>query len=263
MNSEVICGDNLAELRRLPSESVDLAYLDPPFFKQRTFKGKAGQFADTWKTRKEYLRFMERRLRATWRVLSKRGSLWLHCDHTSNAHLRILLDEVFGERQFRNEIVWCYASPSSAAPMFPRKHDTLYWYSKSKQWTFNAESVRVPYAATSLARDGGIGTGIFREHTVTLNPAGKVVESWWILTQAGKIQSEYANYPTQKPLKLLERIIMASSNAGDLVLDPFCGSGTAAVAALGLCRRFIAIDNNPEAIAITNERLKAIQARFA
>lgn len=185
-----------------------------------------------------YLSYMAERIADMHRLLKDTGSIYLHCDPTASHYLKIIMDEVFGKENFRNEIVWCYTGPSRANKFFPKKHDYLLFYTKSNEWVFNADSVRVPY----VKLETGNTSGIFKS-AHTLSGKGKIPESWWTeFSLVGRIKNERLGYPTQKPLALLKRIITASSNQGDLVLDPFCGCGTTIEAAHLLKRNWVSID---------------------
>ena len=201
-----------------------------------------------------YLLNMAVRLIPMRRVLADTGTLYLHCDPTASHYLKLVLDAIFGQQNFRNEIVWCYSGGGQPKRDFPRKHDTILRYTKSGDYTFNEGDVRVPYdsayEATVFTREGSRAPGrVYRP-----DPRGKVVEDWWrnIPRPYGK---ERLGYPTQKPLPLLERIIRASSNPGDVVLDPFCGCGTAVHAAEKLRRHWIGIDLSAFAIGLIRERI--------
>lgn len=207
-----------------------------------------------------YLSYMAQRLAEAHRILKSTGTIYLHCDPTASHYLKIIMDQVFGSRNFRNEIVWCYTGPSRAAKFFPRKHDYLLFYTKSDKWVFNAKSVRVPY----VKLETGKTSGIFRKAR-TLSEKGKVPESWWTkFSPVGRIEKERLGYPTQKPLALLKRIVLASSNEGDLVLDPFCGCGTTIEAAHLLKRKWIGIDISAYAIEVVRrERMKDMRIELA
>ena len=218
-----------------------------------------------------YVLMMTPRLLQLRRVLKSTGSIYLHCDATASHYLKILMDSVFGARNFRNEIVWCYTGPGRTLRHFPRKHDTILFYAKGSNNFFDREAVRMPYK--NLSTDQGRGI-IFGETGQLKNPKirrsylerGKVPEDWWDerhhgMTPVGRIKNERMGYPTQKPLALLERIIKASSNQGDLILDPFCGCGTAVVAAQKLQRRWIGIDITHLAVDLIRQRLKDEKVR--
>lgn len=198
-----------------------------------------------------YLVNMAERLIAMKRVLKPTGSIYLHCDPTASHYLKALMDLIFGQQYFKNEIIWAYTGPSNTKRWFPRKHDTILFYTMSDKWTFNWKSVRVPY----VKLETGKTSGIFKEEA-TLDPGGKVPEDWWSnFSPVGRIKGERLGYPTQKPLSLLRRIIEASSNPGDLVLDPFCGCGTTIHAAEELGRRWIGIDVSRFATGLVKRRL--------
>jgi len=204
-----------------------------------------------------YLAMMAIRLIELHRVLKPTGSIYLHCDPTASHYLKLLLDGVFGARNFRNEIIWCYTGPGSPGMrQFMRKHDNIYWYSKGDTWTFNADAVRVAHSEKTKQnyKPGLVGSG-FVEADHLIHEKGKVPEDYWAYAIAPR-GKEYLGYPTQKPIKVLERIIAASSNEGDVVLDPFCGCGTAVHAAQKLGRQWIGIDVTHLAISLIEKRLK-------
>ena len=293
----LVCSDNIDVLRVLPNESVDLIYLDPPFNSNQNYAAVFGdkgrvktQLRDMWRWTVEaentfqrlphgklldcikgimlqtgersamsaYAVFMGRRLHEMRRVLKDTGSIFLHCDPNANAYLRLLLNAVFGEDYYRNEIVWGYTGPGSPkARQFNRKHDLIYWFSKGDRWVFNKDDVRIPH------KDGGPHAGGFKggarkPDDPYYEALGKVPETWWTdIAIAARSKSEYVGYATQKPLALLERIIRAASNEGDLVLDPFCGCGTAADAAAKLGRRYLGIDISAIAVRVMEQRLRS------
>ena len=208
-----------------------------------------------------YLTMMAVRLLELRRVLKPTGSIYLHCDPFASHYLKMLMDAVFNARNYRNEIVWAYTGPGSPKMrQFNRKHDTIHWYAKGSSWTFNADAVRLEHHNKTLAnyKPGLEGSG----HADTPLRTGKVPESWWLeakgngLAISARQKGQYIGYPTQKPLALLERIIAASSNPGDTVLDPFCGCATACVAAEKLGRQWVGIDISPKAAELVNMRLQ-------
>ena len=210
-----------------------------------------------------YLSYMAERLAEFHRLLKPTGSLYLHCDATASHFLKILLDDIFGGNNFRNEIVWAYTGPSNVRNQFPRKHDTIFFYAMSAQTPFYRDAVRVAYHAETLARRGRVegeksyispsvkNKGRRSQEQVDKNFGdGKIPESWWPDIPTLTNQRERLGWPTQKPLALLERIIHASSNKGDLVLDPFCGCGTTIEAADVLQRKWIGIDISANALEV-------------
>ena len=212
-----------------------------------------------------YLGMMAQRLLEMRRVLKPTGSIYLHCDPTASHYLKMLMDAIFGRMNHRNEIVWCYTGPGSPGMrQFNRKHDTIHWYSVGETWIFNADAVRMQHHGKTKAnfKDGLRGSG-FVEGEYEL-AEGKIPETWWAqekgngLAIAPRQKAQYVGYPTQKPLALLDRIIRASSNEGDVVLDPFCGCATAAVAAERLQREWIGIDISAKAAELVTTRLQGI-----
>ncbi len=205
-----------------------------------------------------YAVFMARRLEEMRRVMTKTASIYLHCDPNANWLLRVLMDAAFGEAQFRNEIIWAYRGGGVPRSDFARKHDVILRYGKSKKVIFNVDAVRIPYSEDSEDRlrykaRSFRSSGTYDNYEQ--NPKGKHPEDWWELQPIMPSSKERVGYPTQKPLVLLERIIKASSNEGDLVLDPFCGCGTAADAAAKLGRKYLGIDVSAIAVRVMEQRL--------
>jgi site-specific DNA-methyltransferase (adenine-specific) len=270
---QVIHGDCLLALEHVGDSSVDLAYLDPPFFTNRHHssvsrdKKNKFSFADVWSGLSDYSEFMEARIRQVHRVLKDSGSIFVHCDTSANFLLRILLDEVFGENQFRSEIIWTYRRWSNSARGLLPAHQTIFFYSKTDGYKFNkiygaySETTNIDQILQLRARgedgvseyatdsDGNIIYGGEKKGV----PLGDVWEIPFLNPKA----KERTGYPTQKPILLLERIIEISTDEGDLVLDPFCGSGTTLVAANLLGRRSLGIDASQDAVALTRGRLVA------
>ena len=212
------------------------------------------QYTDIW-ANDTYLQFMYERLILMRELLSDRGSVYLHCDWHKSHQLRLLLDEVFGKDNFVNEIIWWYKDPSGGTLRnFRRKHDTLLFYAKTSNYIFNVDAVRMPYSAGTLkqAEAGTISFG----RVVKVNPLGKLPDDVFEISIINSQAKERTDYPTQKPEALIERIIKASSNEGSIVLDCFAGSGTTAVVAEKLGRRWIAADINKGAIHTTMKRLQ-------
>ena len=282
--NKLIWGDNLIVMGSLLEQfagSIDLIYIDPPFATGAdfTFDAQIGEtgpslvkeqsaieekaYRDTWREgTSSYLAMLYSRLVLMRDLLAKDGAIYVHCDSTVNYLLRSVMDEIFGKDNFRNEIVWCYTGPGNVTGHFPRKHDTILFYAKSKETTFNKDAVRIPYKADSftmggsrsLARQNKPGT----DHTTGRAEAlarGKVVEDWWRDIPTLSVSKERLGYPTQKPLALLERIIKASTAEGDLIADLFCGSGTTLAAAESLGRRWIGCDLGRWSVHVTRKRL--------
>lgn len=299
-NRTIFCHDNLEVLQGINNECIDLIYLDPPFNKKKVFTAPIGTSAegagfkdiftredveDEWvETIQEdhfaihrlleavkdiegrtsynfcYLCYMAIRLVECYRILKDTGSMYLHCDYTMSHYLKLLLDCVLGEKNLRNEIIWCYHGPGSPKlRQFNRKSDTIFWYSKGSVWTFNQDDVRIPYKDPNQSLRRAMSTdGTFsKEEIAHYRKMGKVPENWWEIRIAARSKNENTHYPTQKPLALLERIIKASSNKGDVVLDPFCGCATTCVAAEKLGRHWIGIDISIKAYTLVKERLKS------
>lgn len=266
----IYCGDCKEVLRHFPENCADLIYLDPPFFSNRHYEVLWGDgyelraFADRWKGGiNNYIAWMRERLQECYRVLKTTGSIYLHCDHHANAHLRILMDQIFGEKRFLNEIVWCYRGGGSPKRGFGRRHDTIFRYSKNKDYKFYPDGVRIPYQAEGIGRTDDAMWGkhkgtnkIYKPH-----PLGKIPEDWWLMDILNANDPERLGYPTQKPEALLERIINASSIPTDIVLDPFCGCGTAIAVAHKLGRRWIGVDVSPTACKLMAKRMRSIGAK--
>lgn len=205
-----------------------------------------------------YLVMMAARLVELHRVLKPTGSLYLHCDPTASHYLKIVLDTVFGSKHFRNEIIWAYRGGGAPRRDFGRRHDVIFRYVKTKHYIFNADPIRIPYQAEGIERTDAAMWGkhkgdnkVYKPH-----PLGKIPEDWWPINPINANDPERLGYPTQKPLALLERIIQASSNEGDVILDPFAGCGTAIAAAQKLKRQWIGIDITHLAIALVKYRME-------
>lgn len=264
--------DCLSILQELERSSIDLAYLDPPFFTQRVHKLRTRDrqrefsFKDIWKSHAEYMEFLAGRLEQVRRVLADTGSIFFHCDHSAAHIVRFILDNIFGEENFRSEIIWHYRRWSNAQKGLLPAHQTIYFYSKTSHFKFNTiyqdyspatnvdqilqKRVRDNWGKSVYALDGegipvsnGVKKGV---------PLGDV----WDIPYLNPKAQERTGYPTQKPVLLLERIIQLGTDKGDWVLDPFCGSGTALVAAQMLERNALGIDISSDAIAISRERLE-------
>lgn len=260
-------GDNLPILRKMPAGSADLIYTDPPFNTGRTqtrtqlrtirddhngdrtgFQGRRYKSVAMAKRAyndkfDNYLAFLEPRLIEAHRLLATTGSLYLHLDYREVHYVKVLLDGIFGRDCFLNEIIWAYDYGGRSKRKWPAKHDNILVYAKdAKRYFFNAKAVdRIPYMAPGL---------VGKEKAAQ----GKLpTDTWWhtIVPTNGK---ERTGYPTQKPLGIVRRIVQASSRPGDIVLDFFAGSGTLGEAAYDLDRRFLLIDNNPEALEVMAKR---------
>lgn len=264
---QIIFGDNLEVLRQLPDESFQMIYIDPPFntgkvqklaslkttrsetgnrvgFKGQTYetvKGKLLSYGDAFD---DYWEFLEPRLEEAWRLLKPSGTLYLHLDYREVHYAKVLLDALFGRDCFLNEIIWAYDYGARSKKKWPTKHDNILVYVKDPEsYYFNTEEVdREPYMAPGLVTPEKVALGKLP------------TDVWWhtIVSPNGK---EKTGYPTQKPLGILRRMVAASSAPGDWVLDFFGGSGSTGAAAQELGRRFVVVDQNPEAIEVMKKRL--------
>lgn len=263
----VVSGDNLDFLPLLPDHSFRVIYIDPPFntgkvqrrqslktvrslegkrtgFKGLTYQTTKGMLSSYDDTFDDYWAFLEPRLEHAFRLLTHDGTLYLHLDYREVHYAKVLLDGLFGRESFLNEIIWAYDYGARSKKKWPTKHDNILVYVKSPAaYFFNSGEVdREPYMAPGLV-------------TVEKAALGKLpTDVWWhtIVSPTGK---EKTGYPTQKPEGVLRRILQASSEPGDWVLDFFAGSGTLGAVAQQLGRKFLLMDNNPDAIAVMRKRL--------
>lgn len=282
--NRLIYGDNLLTMQALLAGDpqtglsslrgkVDLIYIDPPFDSKADYRTKVTlpgidlqqkptvveqfAYADTWEEGTiSYLKMIYPRLVLMKELLSERGSIYVHIDWHIGHYLKILLDDIFGKDSFINELVWCYTGPTNQKRNFPRKHDCVLLYSKTDNYIFNADNVRVPFVKSN--KSGGKTSFAGKKDELfleKLDEKGKIPEDWWAdIADLGKVHSEAVGYATQKPIKLLERIIKASSNEGDLVCDFFGGSGTTAAVAEKLGRRWITCDIGKPASLVMRKR---------
>jgi site-specific DNA-methyltransferase (adenine-specific) len=270
---ELKLGDCLDVLKTLDEAVVDLVYLDPPFFTQKTHRlgprdrSRVFSFEDVWASHREYARFIGDRLAEIRRVLSPRGSLYFHCSRDSSHIVRALLDDIFGPAGFRSEIIWHYRRWSNSSSALLPAHQTIFYYSVSGEFVFNqlfddySPSTNVDQILQRRTRDE-FGKSIYARHEngIPVSNGGKrgvPLSDTWDIPYLNPKAKERVGYPTQKPLLLLERIIRLSSNPGELVLDPFCGSGTTLVAAALLGRRALGIDVSEDAIQLASNRLRS------
>jgi len=261
--NKLIFGDNLQVLKELMYDpevkgKVRLIYIDPPFATKQEFRGSQDQKAYQDKIAgAKFLEFLRKRLIFLQEILADDGSIYVHLDWKKGHYVKVLMDEIFGEQNFRNEIIWCYTGAGQTPSQFPRKHENLLFYSKSQNWIFNPEELRVPYKKPAASAGRTSFTGKADEkYLKKLDERGKIIEDWWSdIGTIGYAHSQIVGFPTQKPERLLERIIKASSNPGDIVLDAFAGSGTTGVVAEKLGRRWIMIDSSKLAIYTIQKRL--------
>lgn len=299
LNNTIIRGECLSACAYLKEKGikVDLVYIDPPFasgadyakkvylrrnpkvaeaIKQaeteidseelRGFEEK--MYGDVW-DKERYLNWMYENLMAIKSVMSETASIYVHLDWHIGHYVKILMDEIFGEDNFINEIVWCYTGPGSPGmQQFSRKHDTIFWYSKDKEWIFNENNARIPYKDPNQSFRSAFdssGGGWTKEDLIKLREKGKVAEDWWEFPVAArrKVDGLYrVDYATEKPFQILERIIKVSSNEGMLIADFFGGSGVTATVAHKLGRRFIHCDIGINSIETTRDRLRKAGAEF-
>ncbi len=265
VKNKLILGDNLDILKTLKDESVDLIYIDPPFFSNKKYEviwgdeAEIRSFEDRWEGGVNvYVDWMKDRVKELHRVLKLKGSFYLHCDWHASHHLRVMLDEVFGAKHFQNEIIWHYNRWTAASGMFQRMHDNIYFYTKSNDHTFN--KIFKDYSEASKEaheQRGFIQRGSYKSYP---NPEGVSADDVWDINFPAR-SKEREGYPTQKPEALLERIIKVSSNKGDVVLDSFCGCGTTLAVAQQLGRHWMGIDISPTAIKLVEKRLNKLGAR--
>ncbi|MBN2560147.1 MAG: site-specific DNA-methyltransferase [Phycisphaerae bacterium] len=260
-SSHVRCGDNLPYMAQLPEACCDLIYIDPPFFtgRRRTTKKGRGAFSDRWRGGLEsYLAFMSPRLEQCHRLLARHGTLYVHIDWRVAHHVRLRLDAIFGDENFLNEIVWHYRTGGVSKRWFGRKHDTILAYArKLGEHRFNVQREGA-FRTDGLKNDAdGRPYKSTRKGRLYFNADGPALTDVWDIPFLSTVSLERTTWPTQKPLALLERIIRASTNAGDLVADFFCGSGTTLVAAKTLNRRWLGCDISKQAVHIARRRLAA------
>jgi len=315
----IYCADNLDVMRNLPSESIDLIYIDPPFFSNRDYesiwgdKQETASFNDRWKGGiNHYCEWMRPRLEQMHRLLKNTGSFYCHLDWHAVHYIKTILDEIFGQNNFKTDIVWKRTnSKGLTSKGFANNCDTILYYTKSNKFTWRSQYTQLDKEyvnkfykhvdektgrrfrlsdLTNPNRDrpnltyewnghrrvwrwtkkrminadkqGLIhysSTGLASQKRYIDEMKGKPVDNLWNDIKPIQAQSnERVGYPTQKPLELLERIIMASSNEGDIVADFFCGCGTTLVASHRLNRRYVGVDNSPVASKVVRKRLKGV-----
>ena len=292
-NQTIWTGDNLDIMRGMNSASVDLIYLDPPFNSKANYaapigsKAAGAEFKDTWTLRdvdaewinlieakhpalyrvilaamtdsdKSYLAYMAARLLEMHRVLKPTGSIYLHCDPTMSHYLKLVMDAIFGRKRFCNEIIWCYRKWSKSPKRFMRNHDVILFYAPGRN-TFHVQTVPVGPGTLKRwkgKRQGSIFVDGKRMQVATDEEAGTPCPDWWGIPILNPNAKERTGFRTQKPVALLDRIIRASSNEGDVVLDPFCGCATACIAAEKLRRQWVGIDISPKAADLVVRRMK-------
>jgi adenine-specific DNA-methyltransferase len=319
----IYCGDNLEQLQKLPDHCVDLIYIDPPFNSNRNYEVFWGEtkekraFEDRHESTQAYIDYMRPRCVQLARVLKPTGSFYYHCDWHASHYVKVMLDQVFGENNFQNEIVWKRSSAHNDSKRYGANHDTIFFYTGGQSWTWNEQFTPLPEATIKKNFHYHDEHGAFQVSDLTANKGGGDVSYEWKtpdgtfvkpykgrywayskenmekFEREGRLyyrstgmpklkrylhespgvplqtfwddigplvsgSDERLGYPTQKPLAILERLIKASSNENDIVLDAFCGCGTALVAAQKLKRQWIGIDISPTACRVMAKRLRDV-----
>ena len=313
----IYCGDNLEQLKKFPENSVDLIYIDPPFNSNRNYEVFWGEtkekraFEDRHASTQAYIEFMRPRCVELHRVLKKTGSFYYHCDWHASHYVKIMLDQIFGENSFQNEIIWKRTTAHNDPGKYGNIHDSIFFYSKSETWTWNviyqtysdefvnrfkrtdpdgrrwyddnitgAGETKNDYAWKGMKPPAGRHWGYDLETMERFEREGRIFYTkngmprlkryldeakgiplqtmWTDISPINSQATERLGYPTQKPLALLDRIVNASSNPNDIVLDAFCGCGTALVAAENLGRQWIGIDISPTACRVMAKRLRDV-----
>lgn len=265
-------GDCYEQLDFVKNESIDVIYLDPPFFTQKKhslqsrLNDETFSFEDKWESLEEYLSFIKVRLLKCKEKLQDTGSIFLHCDKMASHYLKVLLDEVFGINNFQSEIIWSYKRWSNSKKGLLNAHQVIFFYSKSSRFKFNTlygeysktTNLDQIFQKRSRASNGKSTYKKDDNGAVELNhdKKGVPLSDVWEIPFLNPKAKERVGYPTQKPILLLERILKISTNPGDIVLDPFCGSGTTLITAKLLGREYIGIDISNEAIQLTKQRLE-------
>lgn len=270
--NKILKGDCIEQMELIEKKSIDLIYLDPPFFteKKHTLQNrertKEFSFDDIWGSNKEYASFLNDRILLMYDCLKETGSIFVHCDKSGEHIIRAILDKVFGEKNFQSEIIWSYKRWSNSKKGLLPVHQNIYFYSKTKNFKFNtiytaySETTNIDQILQRRTRD---------EHNKSIydvdekgraklgdKKKGVPLNDVWEIPYLNPKAKERVGYPTQKPLLLLERIIELTTQKGDVVLDPFCGSGTTCVAAKLLDRSYIGIDKSEEAVELTLSRIE-------
>lgn len=304
MRNTLYTADNLFVLHGLDSQSVDLIYLDPPFNSKRTYSAPIGSksagasFKDMWtwqdvneaylehlverypalvkyiisvgsihsKAMMAYLTYMTQRIIEMHRVLKDTGSLYLHVDPTASHYLKVVLDEIFGRSNFRNEIVWSYSRWTNSLKGYTRTHDILLFYVKDTNQQYWGQPTE-PFSPKSKHKGSRFSTtnktGKVTKQEYVNKERKKAMRDVWDISILNSMSKERTGYPTQKPLALLERIIKASSNEDDVVLDPFCGCATTCVKAQQLGRKWIGVDIEKKAVDVLIDRLSTDAGLFS
>lgn len=270
--NRIYCGNCAEKLKQIEVNKVDLIYFDPPFFTQRKHSltnkdnSKTYEFDDKFNSIEEYLELIENVLQESKRVLKNTGSVFLHCDKTASHNIRVVLDKVFGRENFQSEIIWSYKRWSNSKKGLLNAHQVIFFYSKTQDFKFN--TFYTDYSATTnldqILQDrerNKNGKSVYKKDengNVILGKEKKGVplSDVWEIPYLNPKAKERTGYPTQKPVLLLNQILNIVTDEGDLVVDPFCGSGTTCVSAKSLKRQFIGIDISQDAVELANSRLE-------
>ncbi|MBK9423157.1 MAG: site-specific DNA-methyltransferase [Bacteroidetes bacterium] len=270
--NKIYHGNCVEKLKEIEANKVDLIYFDPPFFTQRKHSltnkdnSKTYEFDDKYNSIEEYLELVENVLLESKRVLKNTGSVFLHCDKTASHNIRVVMDKIFGRENFQSEIIWSYKRWSNAKKGLLNSHQVIFFYSKTQDFKFN--TLYTDYSATTnldqILQDrerNENGKSVYKKDengNVILGKEKKGVplSDVWEIPYLNPKAKERTGYPTQKPVLLLNQILKIVTDEGDLVVDPFCGSGTTCVSAKSLKRQFIGIDISKDAVELANSRLE-------
>ena len=270
--NKIYHGNCVEKLKEIEANKVDLIYFDPPFFTQRKHSltnkdnSKTYEFDDKYNSIEEYLELVENVLLESKRVLKNTGSVFLHCDKTASHNIRVVMDKIFGRENFQSEIIWSYKRWSNAKKGLLNSHQVIFFYSKTQDFKFN--TLYTDYSATTnldqILQDrerNENGKSVYKKDengNVILGKEKKGVplSDVWEIPYLNPKAKERTGYPTQKPVLLLNQILNIVTDEGDLVVDPFCGSGTTCVSAKSLKRQFIGIDISKDAVELANSRLE-------
>ena len=270
--NKIYHGNCVEKLKEIEANKVDLIYFDPPFFTQRKHSltnkdnSKTYEFDDKYNSIEEYLELVENVLQESKRVLKNTGSVFLHCDKTASHYIRVVMDKVFGRENFQSEIIWSYKRWSNAKKGLLNAHQVIFFYSRTQDFKFN--TIYTDYSATTnldqILQDrerNENGKSVYKKDengNVILGKEKKGVplSDVWEIPYLNPKAKERTGYPTQKPVLLLNQILNIVTDEGDLVVDPFCGSGTTCVSAKSLKRQFIGFDISQDAVELANSRLE-------
>lgn len=270
--NKIYTGDCIDRLIEIEENSVDMVYFDPPFYTQKKHflktrdNKKEYEFSDSWSSIEEYLNIIKLCLIQCKRILKDTGNIFVHCDKTASHYIRVKLDEVFGMDNFRSEIIWSYKRWSNSKKGLLNSHQNILYYSKSKNFKFNtfyteySSTTNLDQILQDREKDKN-GKSVYKTDkngNIILGKEKKGVplSDVWEIPYLNPKAKERVGYPTQKPVILLQEIIKISTDIGDLIVDPFCGSGTTCVAAKSMDRNFIGIDKSEEAVLLSNKRLQ-------